>query len=118
VNSAAQPVQSSDTRGVAQALNRYQQAFSALDANAAHDVWPTVDIKALSRAFDQLDEQTVDLQGCDVTVAGPRAEAVCTGTASYVRKVGSKAARQEPRRWRFTLRQQGNEWFIDKVDAR
>jgi hypothetical protein len=99
-------------------LNRYQQAFSTLDANAVHDVWPGVDVKALDRAFGQLEEQSVDLQGCDVTIAGSRAEVSCGGTASYVRKVGRKATRLEQRRWNFTLRQDNNEWVIATVDAR
>ena len=116
--SAAQPVPSPETRAVAQALNRYQQAFSTLDANAAQAVWPSVDVKALGRAFDQLDQQTFELQACQITIAGSRAEAACSGTASYVRKVGSKGVRAEPRQWRFTLRQDDNEWIIDRVDVR
>lgn len=116
--SAAQPVPSPETRAVAQALNRYQQAFSTLDANAAQAVWPSVDVKALGRAFDQLDQQTFELQACQITIAGSRAEAACSGTASYVRKVGNKGMRAEPRQWRFTLRQDDNEWIIDRVDVR
>ena len=108
----------SETRAVAVALDRYQNAFSALDANAAHAVWPSVDVKALARAFDQLETQTFDLEGCDITVSGPRAEADCAGNARYVRKVGNKALRVEPRRWHFTLRQTNDQWIIDAVNAR
>ena len=107
-----------ETRAVALALNRYQDAFSALDANAAHAVWPSVDVKALAKAFDQLEEQTFDLEGCDITVTGARAEAVCAGNARYVRKVGNRALRVEPRRWHFTLRQTSDQWIIATVDAR
>ncbi len=107
-----------ETRGVALALNRYQDAFSALDANAAHAVWPSVDVKALAKAFDQLEEQTFDLEGCDITVTGARAEAECAGNARYVRKVGNRTLRVEPRRWHFTLRQSSDQWIIDAVDAR
>lgn len=108
----------SETRAVALALNRYQNAFSALDANAAHAVWPSVDVKALARAFDQLETQTFDLEGCDITVSGVRAEADCAGNARYVRKVGNKALRVEPRQWHFTLRQTNDQWIIDAVNAR
>jgi hypothetical protein len=107
-----------ETRAVAVALNRYQDAFSALDANAAHAVWPSVDVKALAKAFDQLEAQTFDLEGCNITVAGARAEADCAGNARYVRKVGNRALRVEPRRWHFTLRQTNDQWIIDAVDAR
>ena len=107
-----------ETRAVAVALNRYQDAFSALDANAAHAVWPNVDAKALAKAFDQLEEQTFELEGCNITVTGARAEADCAGNARYVRKVGNKALRVEPRRWHFRLRQANDQWLIDAVDAR
>jgi len=100
------------------ALDRYQNAFSALDANAAHAVWPSVDVKALARAFDQLETQTFDLEGCDISVSGARAEADCSGNARYVRKVGNRALRVEPRRWHFTLRQTNDQWIIDAVAAR
>lgn len=107
-----------ETRAVAMVLNRYQQAFSALDANAAHAVWPTVDVKALAKAFGQLDEQTFELEGCNISVAGARAEADCSGNARYIRKVGSRALRVEPRHWHFRLRQADAQWVIDAVDAR
>jgi hypothetical protein len=107
-----------ETRAVAVALNRYQAAFSALDVGAAHAVWPTVDVRALAKAFDQLEEQTFDLEGCNITVAGPRAEADCAGNARYIPKVGNRALRVVPRRWHFKLRQTNDQWVIDAVDAR
>jgi hypothetical protein len=107
-----------ETRAVALTLNRYENAFSALDANAAHAVWPSVDVRALAKAFDQLEAQTFDLEGCNITVAGAQAEADCTGNARYVRKVGNRALRVEPRRWHFKLRQTTDQWVIDAVDAR
>jgi hypothetical protein len=107
-----------ETRGVALALNRYEDAFSSLDANAAHAVWPSVDVRALAKAFEQLEEQTFDLEGCDITVAGTQADADCAGNARYVRKVGNRTLRVEPRRWHFKLRQMNDQWVIDAVDAR
>jgi hypothetical protein len=107
-----------ETRAVALALDRYQDAFSALDVNAAHAVWPSVDVRALAKAFGQLEEQTFDLEGCNITVAGAQAEADCAGNARYVRKVGNRALRVEPRRWQFKLRQTNDQWVIDTVDAR
>ena len=112
------PGPTADTRAVAVVLNRYQQAFSAMDVGAAAEVWPSVDVKALAKAFDQLEEQRFDLQACNITVAGVRAEAECGGNARYIRKVGGRALRVEPRHWRFTLRQANDNWVIDAVDAR
>jgi len=107
-----------ETRAVALALNRYQDAFSALDAGAVHAVWPSVDVRALAKAFDQLEDQTFELEGCDIAVAGAQAEADCGGNARYTRKVGNRTLRVEPRRWHFKLRETNGQWVIDAVDAR
>ena len=106
----------SDTDDVRAVLDRYQTAFSHLDASKAKAIWPSVDEKALGRAFGQLERQEVVLQGCDVMVAGQRAAAACRGQSSYVPRVGNKAARVEARRWAFTLRKIGESWIIEAVD--
>ena len=118
VSAPPTPGVTTDTRAVALTLNRYQQAFSSLDANAAHAVWPSVDVKALVKAFDQLEEQTFELEGCNISVTGASADADCAGNARYIRKVGNRALRVEPRHWHFRLRQAGDQWVIDGVDAR
>ena len=105
-----------DTDDVRAVLGRYQTAFSHLDASQAKAIWPSVDEKALGRAFGQLERQEVVLQGCDVMVAGQRAAAACRGQSSYVPRVGNKAARVEARRWAFTLRKIGESWIIEAVD--
>jgi hypothetical protein len=106
------------TRAVLLTLYQYQRALSTLDSSAAQAVWPSVNVKALDRAFKQIEEQAIDLQGCDVGVSGARAEATCTGTASYVPKVGNRRPRLEERQWRFTLRQEDDQWLIERVDVR
>jgi len=105
-----------DTDDVRAVLDRYQTAFSHLDASTAKAIWPSVDEKALGRAFGQLERQEVVLQGCDVMVAGQRAAAACHGQSSYIPRVGNKAARVEARRWAFTLRKIGESWIIEAVD--
>ena len=106
----------SDTDAVRAVLDSYQSAFSHLDASKAKAIWPSVDEKALARAFGQLERQQVVLDGCDVKVADQRAVAVCRGQASYVPRVGNKAARVEPRQWAFTLRKTGESWIIEAID--
>ena len=89
--------------------------------DAAHEIWPTVDRKALGKAFGQIDEQNLELEACETSITGVRAVASCDGTARYVPKVGTRRERIERRHWRFTLRQanEANEsWVIDSVDAR
>lgn len=103
---------------IAEVLRRYARAYSALDARAAREIWPTVDERALARAFESLASQTVSLKDCEINVDGTTADASCGGYASYVAKVGSGEPRTQPRAWRFELRRDGDEWKIATVDTR
>jgi hypothetical protein len=107
-----------ELRAIRNVLRRYSTAFSTLNARAAAAVWPTVDVKALARAFDSLDGQNVSLHDCRIDTTGVRAEAACSGTARYVPKVGRRERRPEPHRWRFTLHKANDGWLIDHVEAR
>src|SRR5204862_3240391 len=77
-------------------LNQYRSAFNALNAGAAKAVWPSVDVKALGRAFDRLESQEFEFAGCQISVVGVRATAACNGSARFVPKVGNRNARREP----------------------
>jgi hypothetical protein len=98
-------------------LNRYRSAYNALNAGAAKAVWPSVDVKALGRAFDRLESQEVDFAGCQISVTGVRATAACNGNARFVPKVGNKTPRREPRTWTFEMRKANQQWTIDKVNV-
>jgi len=117
---SAPPVKatSEDQSRVADVLRRYARAYGALDANAARDVWPSVDQRALARAFESLRSQELSLQDCEIDVHGPTANASCRGQAQYVGKVGSGEPRIEPRTWRFELRREGEAWKIANAEAR
>jgi hypothetical protein len=104
----------SAVRGV---LNRYRSAYNDLNAAAAKAVWPSVDVKALGRAFDRLESQEFDFAGCQIAVTGSRATAACNGNARFVPKVGNKAGRREPRHWTFEMRKANQQWMIDKVSV-
>jgi hypothetical protein len=99
-------------------IDRYRQAFDALDASAVAGFWPTVDSRALSRAFAQLDSQQLHFDRCDIQLAGTRAFASCRGYAQLVRKAGSQDPRTESRQWTFTLGEVKDQWVILGVDAR
>ena len=105
-----------DTR-VAQVLNQYARAYDRLDSTAARAVWPTVDERALTRAFASLESQDVSFDRCDIDVKGNQASASCRGTASYVGKIGSRQARTEARQWNFELKLHGDDWKIEKAQA-
>ena len=116
--SAVPPVVMADTSAIQSVLGRYLTAFMNLDVEEAKAVWPTVNEKALSRAFASVDEQQFELNECEIAVAGPNADASCTGIVRYVQKVGSKMMRVEPRRWKFEFRNSDSQWFIENVDSR
>jgi hypothetical protein len=92
-------------------LNRYASAYSALDANAAERVWPTVNRGALARAFDGLASQRVNLGDCRVDVTGNKAHARCAGSTTWSPKVGS-GTHNESRVWTFDLVRVGADWQI------
>jgi hypothetical protein len=99
-------------------LARYRDAYDGLDAGAARAVWPSVDHKALSKAFDRLEQQQLLFDACEISVTGARAAASCRGVASYWPRVGNKARRDEQREWEFKLSKVGDAWRIDSVFAR
>lgn len=107
-----------DEQQIARVLERYARAYADLDARAAREIWPTVDERALARAFDNLASQQVSFERCAIAVDGPHAEASCQGQASYVGKVGNGEPRIEPRAWRFSLRRVGEAWKIESAAAR
>jgi hypothetical protein len=112
------PALEADTRAIENVLGRYRSALETLNAGAAAAVWPTVNEKTLAKAFEALESHAVSFDRCQIEVFSVLAEAACSGRVRYVPKVGSQTPRDEPRRWRFSLRKAGGGWQIDSVDAR
>ncbi|MBA2305743.1 MAG: hypothetical protein H0W08_24350, partial [Acidobacteria bacterium] len=73
------PVESEEPR-VRDVLARFESAYSSLNASAAQAIWPAVDQRSLSRAFDSLASQRVSLGRCSVSLDGVAASADCSGT--------------------------------------
>jgi hypothetical protein len=103
---------------VQEVLRRYARAYGQLDASAARAVWPSVDERALARAFQFLSSQQVSFDDCEIDIRDAVANASCRGQASYVPKVGRREQRTEPRTWRFELHRDGDAWTIENVDMR
>jgi hypothetical protein len=93
-------------------LAQLRTAYSQLDAGAAREVWPSVDVEALARAFEGLRSQELRFDHCDVTVEGTRARAACTGEAVYVPRVGAPRFSSAARAWTFELRRLRERWMI------
>ena len=104
-------VEASQEPRVQAVLNRYASAYSALDADAAERVWPTVNRGALARAFDGRASQRVTLGDCRIDVTGNKARARCAGSATWSPKVGS-GTHNESRVWTFDLVRVGADWQI------
>jgi hypothetical protein len=114
---AAEPPrdESADVRAI---LARYERAYTQLDPSLARAVWPSVDERALARAFGGLSSQSVSLGRCDVALQGATARATCAGTATWTPKVGGGGSRTEARRWRFDLARSGDGWRIERALVR
>jgi hypothetical protein len=97
-------------------LREYTRAFERLDVRAAKAVWPSLDDRALQRAFQELDSQQVRFASCGVSITGPDANARCRGDATYRPKVGSRVVHLHEREWTFNLSRGEDGWQI--VNAR
>jgi hypothetical protein len=106
-----------DTRAIDGALARYRNAFNTLNAGAAAEVWPSVDKRTLTRAFEQLKEQRIAFDGCQTDIKDTRAQAVCTGLTRYVPRIGGRL-QVDRRQWTFNLAKVKDEWVIRSVEAR
>jgi hypothetical protein len=98
-------------------LAELRAAYSQLDAGAAREVWPSVDVDALARAFEGLKAQELRFDHCDVTVDGTRARAACTGEAVYVPRVGGPGSTSAARAWTFELTRRRERWTIASARA-
>ncbi len=115
---APEPSAARDERvAIRAALSRYESAYNRLDVDAVRSVWPSLDQRALARAFDSLTSQRVALQNCNVDVSGSTARANCSGNASWTPKVGG-GQRSSARKWTFDLSEANGAWRITHVLAR
>lgn len=114
----APPTRAAETAAVQSVLDRYRQAFGALNSVEVQTFWPNVNTKALDKAFDQLERQEFEFDSCRINLFGTRAEASCAGTATFVPRIGSKTPRVESRRWTFQLARENGAWIIEKVESR
>jgi hypothetical protein len=100
-------------------LDSYRQAYNNLDARAVEVVWPGVNTKTLSKAFDGLSNQEVTFDHCSIDVTSTfRAEAACSGRAAYVPKVGNKSEHVQSRQWTFHLWRLNGLWLIDTMQIK
>ena len=108
----------SEQTEIQRTLGQYRSAYQQLDAEAARAVWPTVDVRALARAFDTLTSQELAFETCLFDIAAEKATAQCRGSATYTPKVGGRGPKLEPRQWTFHLRKMDEGWKIESAQAK
>jgi hypothetical protein len=106
------PRHKSEEELVRQLIDRYAGALERLDVSAAQAAWPTVDGKALKRAFGQLASQRLTFQSCGITISGSTANARCRGSATYRPRIGSGPVHLASREWTFDFSKQDTDWRI------
>lgn len=106
-----------ESAALARVLGRYQTAYSTRDASAAAAIWPGVDRRALSRAFERLQDQELNLQGCTYAVSSISATARCDGVLRYARRIGDTSTKVERHTWTIEFVKQGSAWHIVRVSA-
>ena len=104
----------SDEALVRRLLDEYAGAFERLDVSATKAVWPSVNGKALERAYGQLASQRLTLQACGITISGSTANARCQGSATYQPRIGNRAV-VASREWTFDLSKKDASWRIDAL---
>ena len=107
----------SDIQAVRLALKQYETAYDKLDVAAAANVWPSLDRRALTRAFATLRAQTVTIQDCDIRVDGASASARCHGVIEFIPKIGGTSLSRSPTEWLFVMNRDQNDWKIRTVTA-
>lgn len=98
---------------------RYQEAFSARDAQAAKQVWPSVNERSLARAFGQIEAQQLTFAECQTKMneAATRATVTCRGSLRFVPRIGAGVPRVQLRRWEFDVARLAGRWAIQSVDS-
>ena len=108
---------SRDRDAVLETVQEYRQAYTKMDVTATAAIWPSVDRRALARAFSTLKSQDLELRDCEVALADASATTRCRGTVEYVRKIGNPTPRTGNQEFVFKMRKLGDDWFIDNVSA-
>jgi len=110
--------EAADRTAVQGVLDRYRQTFDSLSVDDVATFWPSVNVRSLARAFDQLASQNVTFDGCTIELRGVQADATCRGKVRYVPKVGSRTAHVDAHQWTFLLERARAGWTITRVDVR
>jgi hypothetical protein len=97
-------------------LREYESAYQRRDAAAAAAVWPTVDLRALTRAFARLRMQNLEFGDCTFAVAQTEATARCVGVLRYAQRIGDAAIQTDHHVWTVEF-VRADSWKIARITA-
>jgi hypothetical protein len=109
------PPATDEEASILQVLRRYERAVARKDPLGAKAVWPSLDDRALARAFNDLQSHSLALEGCGVKVDSGGARAICQGVATYLPKVGRRKPITASHEWTFNLARNGGGWHIESA---
>lgn len=107
-----------DRESIQLLLQGYRDALTRLDSASAALIWPTVDTRALNRAFSTVSQQEIRFERCSLKLDDQHASALCIGEIYYVRRHGDQTPRTQSTSWRFEFVRRSDRWEIANVDAR
>jgi len=118
ISAAASVPRTDEEAGIRAALGKYRDAYERLDAGAAKRIWSAVDERALSKAFANLESQSLSFDECRTVVGSTSALASCSGSVTYVGRFGSRNSQTQNRQWTFKLNKVGEAWALSNVEVR
>jgi len=107
----------SESAALASIVKGYELAYDRLDAAAAAVLWPSVDERALARAFARLQMQNLEFGDCTFAVSQNEATAQCAGLLQYARRIGDTAPKSERHVWTIEFVRAGGDWRIVRITA-
>ena len=110
-------ISETESAALFQILGRYEQAYDRRDATSAAAIWPSVDSRALARAFARLRYQDLDFGDCTFAVSDRTATAHCAGELRYTRLIGDTAPKSEQHVWTIEFLRKGEMWQIAGIKA-
>ena len=119
-NSGVSPARRFDAESasLASIVRSYERAYDRLDAAAAAALWPSVDERALARAFARLQTQDLEFDNCTFAVSDNEATAQCAGKLQYSRRIGDPSLKSERHVWTIEFVRMGESWHIVRITAR
>jgi hypothetical protein len=106
-----------ESAALAGLLRQYESAYQRRDAAAAATLWPTVDLRALSRAFARLKMQSLEFGDCTFAVAQTEATARCVGVLRYAQRIGDPSIQTDHHVWTVEFVRGGDGWKIARITA-